>query len=113
MHPTTVSNARRDGGNYTPEGETTMARRTTLTTTLAPLSPRLPAQTRAAAALVVDWLDHGLITPTDAYTNIATLRQHDTATAAVLTQVVRTWCAAELDHARRMMASGLEPQETL
>jgi hypothetical protein len=93
--------------HHIPPGDTTMAQRTTMTTTLATLSPRLPAQTREAAALVVDWLDHGLITPTEACANIATLRQHDAAMADVLTQVVSAWSAAALAHTRRMMARGL------
>ena len=84
-----------------------MARRTTVTTTLQTLSPRLPAETRAAAVLLTEWLDRGMITPNEAHANMARLAHHDGAMADVLTHVLQAWHAAELAQVHTMLARGI------
>jgi hypothetical protein len=71
------------------------------------LSPRVDAQTRQAVTLVTDWLDRGMITPNEAWTNIETLRQQAGASARMadyLKDAVQQWHAAELAHTQRILA---------
>ena len=84
-----------------------MARRIAMTTTLRTLSPRLPAETRAAAVLLTEWLDNAMITPNEAEANIARLAQRDGAMANVLTHVVQAWCVAETAQFHTMLARGI------
>jgi hypothetical protein len=71
------------------------------------LSPRVDAQTRQAVLLVTHGLDHGMITPHEAWTTIATLRQQGGARARLaeyLHDALQQWHDADLAHTQRLLA---------